>query len=139
MKIINLMFLSIVFLCLSCSNQKQSVLYFYADGSGNSYKITYTDNIKTVYYNPVKKHESSSGEYSGGVETTKEITESEYNSIKEKINNAITNKSIQNERREMGTGLISIESDKEKITYIIKYNSKEQKEIEQLLKSIISK
>ncbi len=137
MKLINLMFLSIVFLCLSCSTQKQNVLYFYADGSGNSYKITYNDDVKTVYYNPVKKHESSSGEYSGGVETTKEITQSEYDLIKEKINNAIANKNIQNERREMGTGLISIEKGNEKSIYIIKYNSKEQKEIEQLLKSII--
>jgi len=109
--------------------------YTYLDGSANKYEL-----IKGVLeYNPVKKENSSSGEYSGGTPKKITVTSDEIKSLKAAFEKAIKAKPEQQEKREMMTGMVIKEKKKKKTEVILKSDSAAKKELEELLKKLISK
>ena len=135
----NLKNLKLVFLCLSliwfygCTVEKKIT---YADGSGNIYEISGSEEIY-LEYNPVKPQMSSSGIYDGGDYRKIKISSSDYENIWTSINKALENKAIQIKERVMGSGLIVIQENDNKSSYIIKSGCQEQLEIEELLKEVM--
>lgn len=124
-------------LTLGCK-MNNNVIYTYSDGSNNSYIVDSTGE-KFLEYKPVKPHSSSSGTYDGGEYSKVKITESQYKKITSTFNNAIANKQTQIENRVMGSGLIIIQKNENKTTYILKPNSPEQLELEKMLKEMLKK
>ncbi|MBN2444526.1 MAG: hypothetical protein JXJ04_24405 [Spirochaetales bacterium] len=109
-------------------------MYTIADGNGNLYIITTT----TVEYTPISPAMSSSGIYSGGEYKKPEITTTQYNQIKHKINSILANKSILINTRIKGSGLITITgANNKKETYLIKPAAPEFTDLEDSLKKII--
>lgn len=90
--------------------------YTYADGSGNAYKIT-ADSIE---YIPIKKENSSSGEYSGGEPVKKAITPTQFDVLVTMLKGIVNDKTIHIENREMMTGLVRVEYDKESDVVLFK-------------------
>lgn len=109
--------------------------YTYLDGSGNKYELIGTE----LEYNPVKKENSSSGEYSGGVQKKVSVTSEEIQLVKAAFEKAIKAKTEQQENREMMTGMVIKEKKKKKTEVILKSNSEAKKELEEILKKLISK
>ena len=109
--------------------------YTYLDGSGNKYELIGTE----LEYNPVKKENSSSGEYSGGVQKKVSVTAEEIKLVKAAFEKAIKAKTEQQENREMMTGMVIKEKKKKKTEVILKSNSEAKKELEEVLKKLISK
>ena len=122
-------------LTLGCK-MNNNLIYTYSDGSGNSYIINSTGE-KILEYNPVKPHSSSSGTYDGGNYRKIKINESQFSKITSSFNKAIVNKKNQIENRVMGSGLIIIQENKNKKTYILKPGSIEQLELEKTLKEFL--
>lgn len=116
--------------------EKTKTIYSYSDGSGNTYVVA-ADGKKTIEYKPVTPEMSSSGIYSGGDYIKKEISQSQYESIISSLQKAIKNKKIHIKDRVKTSGMITIEKNKLKKTYIIKPKCKEQVNIEKVLKEII--
>lgn len=130
-------FLSPGFLSIYGENShKGKTIYSYGDGSGNTYVVA-ADGKKTVEYKPVTPEMSSSGIYSGGDYVKKEISQSQYQDIVSSLQKAVKNKKIHIKERVKTSGLITVQKNKTKKVYIIKPNSKEQINIEKVLKEII--
>jgi len=108
----------------------------YADGSGNTYIISGSEEI-FLEYNPIKPFMSSSGVYDGGDYKKMKISQLDYDNIMKIINKAIANKSIHIENRVKGSGLIIIQVNDSENSYIIKSASQEQLQIEELFKKIL--
>ncbi len=102
----------------------------YVDGNNNTYLITPT----SLDYQPIDQMMSSSGNYDGGEPVTKEIDETQYAAIQTAIEAAIKNTAAHIEKREMGSGWISVKGGG---SYKIAYRAKEKAEIEKTLKGII--
>lgn len=109
--------------------------YTYLDGSANKFELNGTN----LEYTPVKKENSSSGEYSGGVQKKVTVTSEEINLIKAAFEKAIKAKTEQQEKREMMTGMVIKEKKKKKTEVILKSDSASKKELEELLKKLITK
>jgi hypothetical protein len=109
--------------------------YTYLDGSGNKYELIKSE---LVFY-PVKKENSSTGEYSGGVWKKVSITAEEIKLVKAAFEKAIKAKSEQQQDREMMSGLVMKEKKKKKTEVILKSDSEAKKELEEVLKKLISK
>jgi hypothetical protein len=109
--------------------------YAYLDGSGNKYELIKGE----LEYNPVKKENSSSGEYSGGVQKKVTLTSDEISLLKDTFEKGIKATSDHQENREMMTGMIIKGKKKKSTNVILKSNSAAKKEIEELLKKLISK
>lgn len=124
---------SLLFLLMSTALYSQN--YFYLDGSANKYELNGTN----LEYTPVKKENSSSGEYSGGTPKKVTVTSEEIKLLKAAFDKAIKAKSEQQENREMMTGMVIKEKKKKKTEIILKSDSAAKKELEDLLKKIISK
>ena len=108
--------------------------YTYMDGSGNKYELI--GNM--LHYAPVKKENSSSGEYSGGEPAEIEISSSDVKKIKSLINKAVKATDDQIEHREMGTGMIIHNAQKGEKIYILKMDSAPKKDLEEFLKSLVN-
>jgi hypothetical protein len=110
------------------------VNYIYSDGSSNNYII----NEKQISYDPLKKENSSSGEYSGGEAKTKAISKSDFEKISILFKEAFAAKAEQQADRAMMTGLL-IQKKGKKTTQqvVIKPNSPYVGKIEALLKSLL--
>ncbi|MBC7863470.1 MAG: hypothetical protein IAF38_10875 [Bacteroidia bacterium] len=104
----------------------------YADGSGNVYVI----KKESIEYIPVKKENSSSGEYSGGEPLSKSITEEAWTKTKKEFDSLFKNKKIQIKNRMMGTGLLSI-TKKGKETIVLIAKSPEMENLEKSLKKLL--
>jgi hypothetical protein len=109
--------------------------YTYLDGSANKYELNGTN----LEYTPVKKENSSSGEYSGGVQKKVTVTSEEIKLVKAAFEKAIKAKTEQHDKREMMTGMVIKEKKKKKTEVILKSDSVAKKELEELLKKLISK
>lgn len=109
--------------------------YVYLDGSGNKYELI----GDTLEYNPVKKENSSSGEYSGGEYKKVKVTSEQKKQLKAVFEKAIKAKEEQQENREMMTGMVIREKKKKKKEVILKSNSIAKAELEKLLKEVLYK
>ena len=117
----------------SCMND--SLVYEYADGNGNTYKLQPT----SLEYVPVKKKESSSGMYSGGEAKTVTITAEQYKNISALLESALSNAAIHIKDRVMMSGVVRVVSTEHKRSCIIKPGSDDLLRIEQTLKEIITR
>jgi len=131
MKITNFLLIISLILITNCKTMNITSLE-YADGSGNIYKL----NKNSIEYLPVKPENSSSGFYSDGVATKKEITEQEFFNIEKIFQKTIENKEIQIENRIKTSGVITIEKSNKSETIIIS-KSPEQTQIEKELKKLL--
>lgn len=109
--------------------------YAYLDGSGNKYELIKGE----LEYNPVKKENSSSGEYSGGVQKKVTVTPEEIKLIKASFEKAIMATSEQQENREMMTGMVIRNKKNKEKKVILKPDSATKKELEELLKKYMAK
>lgn len=109
--------------------------YAYLDGSGNKYELI----GDALEYNPVKKENSSSGEYSGGEYKKVEVSTEQKKQLKAAFEKGIKAKEEQQENRAMMTGMIIREKKKKKKEVILKSDSVAKAELEKLLKEILSK
>jgi len=114
----------------------QTAEYTYIDGNGNKYEITGNQ----MHYVPVKKENSSSGEYSGGEPGEYELNSDDTKKLKKLLSDAMKATDDHHTDREMGTGLIIHlnKKNKEKMV-ILKMDSKSKNDIETFLKSLTSK
>ena len=108
----------------------------YADGNGNVFLITIQDETY-LEYKPVRREESSSGEYDGGKPVRKKLTSDEWAKIKSLIDAAVSNKTIRIENRVMGSGLISISEGSDTKIYFIRGNSTEAVALESCLRTFL--
>lgn len=109
--------------------------YVYLDGSGNKYEF-----IKgKLEYIPVKPENSSSGEYSGGTAKTVDVCSQDVSLLKLAFEKAIKATTEQQENREMMTGMVIRGKKNKELSVILKSDSVSKKELEELLKKILSK
>ncbi|MFI5203379.1 MAG: hypothetical protein ACHQF2_02695 [Flavobacteriales bacterium] len=108
--------------------------YGYADGSGNVYKLT-SDNLE---YIPVKKENSSSGEYSGGEPAKVSVSKAQFDVLVSMMKGIILDKSIHIENREMMTGMIRVSYDDESDVTLFKKGDR-MALLENALKFILNK
>lgn len=104
----------------------------YADGSWNVYEI----KKESIEYIPVKKENSSTGNYSGGEPVSKSITEEAWEKIKTEFDAVYTNKKIQIKDRVMGSGMLLIIKKGKQSTVLIG-KSPEMESLEMSLKKLI--
>lgn len=109
-----------------------SIKYF--DFSNNRYSI-WPDRI---HFLPTRPEESSSGVYSGGEEKEREISWEVYAKILTASKAIVKHKYLMMEKRNMLTGLLSIEENGEMNSYILK-RSAELKELVELMKVALGK
>ena len=108
----------------------------YLDGSGNEYIINYKPKI-TIEYIPVKPLQSSSGIYDGGEYVKTEISEQQFNKILSTLRAAIDNGKILINDRVKSSGMIILQEENKKNTYILEPGSKEIENIEKTLRYFI--
>ena len=104
----------------------------YYDGSANGY--IFAQN--TVEYIPVKREESSSLTYSGGLPFKRTLDERTYRQLANALNEAIAAKSIHIPDRVMGSGVISIKCSDQSRHWIIAPRSAELDKVESLLQDL---
>lgn len=114
---------------MTCTKQTGDMNFSYADGSNN----TYTLENKSLSYDPIKPHESSSGEYDGGTAKTKELTEKDITGLKVLVDRAINCNNCHTDKRMMMTGLLKINENK----YILLNRSAEKEALEKLLGELL--
>jgi len=124
--------LAALFFSACMSNQ---VVYHYADGSGNVYRLKGT----TLSYDPVTPAESSTGTFSGGVPKTVSITSLQAEAIIRAIEKGMSTTAEQTETRAKGTGAITVVSGSKRRDCILKMNSQAKGDIEFLLKGYLQK
>ncbi len=107
--------------------------YFYSDGNGNAYTIS----GDTLSYNPVDPMHSSSGNYSGGEARDLIMDEAQKKQIIDLLRDAISKPEIQEDKRRMGTGMITILQGEEMERYIIRWRTEEQRKIEVALSGFL--
>lgn len=113
----------------------KDMIYKYSDGSGNTFII----NKNRIEFQPVKKESSSTGYYDMGDVKLKEISGSDFKSIKKLFEDAIKSKEDHIENRIMTSGqIIVIESKEMKKRYILSPKSKYKSEIEEKLNNLIT-
>jgi len=118
-------------------NNKQKKICEYADGSGNKYIIK--NDLKIfIEYIPIKPHLSSSGFYDGGDYKKKELTKLDFNKIYSIFKEALRNKENHIESRIKTSGLLTLQEDDKKKSCILKPNSRDLLEIENLLQDIMN-
>lgn len=127
--------LSFLLFCFTFSAESKTCIYSYIDGSGNKYELI----GDSLHYTPVKKENSSSGEYSGGVAKTVKVTAEESASLKSMFEKAIKTEDQQQENREMGTGLVVRQKGKKETSVILKMSAAAKIDLEQTLKKVLSK
>lgn len=106
--------------------------YIYIDGNNNTYSL----RGDTLNYYPVKKINSSSGQYDGGDSKSIQLDKDQIEKLIDLFNLTLNNIDIHQKKREMGCGtLVVIESKNEQRIYI-KRNAQEKIQMEQYLKEL---
>lgn len=104
--------------------------YDYYDGAGNKYEIK---ELKLSYF-PIKKEESSSGTYDGGVAYTKELTKLDLVKFVDVFERALWNEKGHSSRREMGCGTIRKYQMNELVSQVyLRRNSSSMLEIDKMI------
>ena len=96
------------------------VRIIFSDGNSNVYKISQT----SISYTPVTKEESSSGIYSGGESKIASLSKEKFANIFINAESMISNKTITTDKRQKGTGQITIEFKTSKRNAIIPMDTK---------------
>lgn len=107
----------------------------YVDGNGNKYLIVSAKKDATIEYIPIKKAESSSGEYSGGEPYKITITIAEHKELNDLLRKASKDDSQLIAERNMGCGTIILP----KTRYFLKMDSFYKTSIEKKLKELKTK
>lgn len=109
--------------------------YIYTDGNNNTYSL----KGDTLKYNPVKKINSSSGQYDGGEIKTIKLNAGQIETLTSLFDTALKTTNIHIQQREMGCGtLAKIKPDNEQRAYL-KMNAEEKIEIEKYLLQLLGK
>ena len=124
------LFSILIFSLLTISmSESAKKTYLYIDGNNNDYLI----NTDSIYYNPVTKNESSSGEYSGGEPKSDKLTAEEFSKIESQMKSIVKDKKNQIDNRLMGCGTLVIGNK----SLFIDANSPLKTELENYLKSCL--
>jgi hypothetical protein len=115
------------------TNNMKSMQLTYADGSGNTWKIT----KNSLSYKPVKPEMSSSGIYDGGEEAHKSLSDSDFQMLKAEFEKIFNHKEIQIQNRIMTSGMLSISDKNGNVNKIIIRSGKEMYDLEKILKDLI--
>lgn len=108
--------------------------YVYSDGNSNSYTL----DEKKLVYTPVNPEESSSGTYSGGKGKRAEITKDTFKKLSTLLDQVVSEKEQQQEKREMGTALIAKYSKgKLRKKAILKMNASNKQKVENAFKEVL--
>lgn len=107
----------------------------YADGSGNLYRVG-GGSEKMIEYIPVKPEFSSSGLYDGGAPVTRSLTGEQYGLIVSGFKRSFAARSSHIANRVKMSGLVVIRDRRGERSIILAPRSKEQADIEKLLKSV---
>ncbi len=105
----------------------------YSDGNGNHYKITPT----RIVYTPITPEMSSSGTYSGGEPADKTISKSDFEKVYNEFELIFKEKTLHIEYRIKTSGRLVINKGQADEKKVIIKSSKEQEELEILLKSLL--
>lgn len=122
---------------ISAQNQQlntKNMILEYSDGNGNFYKIT----IGSIVYKPVTAEMSSSGIYDGGKPSEKTITETEFLEVKKIFDAIFANTNIHIQHRIKTSGKLTVKNNTNTMKEVIIAISSEQKELENLLKQLLS-
>ncbi|KAL6068771.1 hypothetical protein QOT17_007952 [Balamuthia mandrillaris] len=91
-------------------NMTESIVY--VDGVGNSYTVTYNpaegSTSAHLHYHGLTPMESSSGEYDGGPDVSKEITLAQWEELKRKAEKLAAQTSVHQKYRMKGTSIIRL-------------------------------
>ncbi|MBV1924813.1 MAG: hypothetical protein KUG68_12385 [Flavobacteriaceae bacterium] len=118
-----------------CKDEQLKMNYTYVDQNNNRYSI----NHLTIDYRPIKASESSSGTYDGGEEKKVSITEEEYSEITSIAEDFLSNKELENQKREMLTAILySIDQHENKRKVILR-SSEKRTLLEKILKEALKK
>jgi hypothetical protein len=109
--------------------------YTYADGSANHYVIS----ASSLQYIPVKPEESSTGMYSGGDPADVKLTEEQFKSVQQLLENAISATGNHITDRIKMSGAITRITASDTVTIILKPGVPEQAALESALKQLIKK
>jgi hypothetical protein len=110
----------------------KAVLYSYIDGSGNAYYIT--KNL--TQYNPMTAKYSSSGFYDGGEAAKIVLPPEQFEAIRVIIQQVQQNESDHIPNRLKESGKICLHQQSE--TFILGYSTTSKKELETILKKIMT-
>lgn len=125
-----LCFLTLLTACMHAQPQ-----YTYADGSANHYVIT----VSSLQYIPVKPEESSTGMYSGGEPAEVNLTEEQFENLKQLLENGIAATGNHIPDRIKMSGAITRTAKSDTITIILKPGAPEQVALESALKQLLKK
>ncbi len=132
--------LSFGFVLIHCNSNKSisqmnTQKISYVDGNGNRYSLI----GNKLTYDPVQPINSSSGTYSGGDPASIELNEEQIEQLLKTISEARENKADHTEKRTMGSATIFIYVEDEPHRFMLKMRSVSKKNIEKILKELISK
>ena len=88
-------------------------------------------------FQPIKREESSSGMYDGGIPVKRKISSGEFANVKALIEAAVANENIRITNRVMGSGLIAVSDGSGKKMYLIRGDSPENKDLESYLRGLL--
>lgn len=108
---------------------KSTIGFIYTDGNNNTYTLT---NL-LLAYDAIQPNESSSGEYSGGTDQTKELSKETSTTLNSLANQVMQDKTSHIKTREMGCGTLTIG----KKTVFIRSNADLKNQLETKLKEAL--
>jgi hypothetical protein len=110
----------------------KAVIYSYIDGSGNAYYIT----KELIQYDPITAKNSSSGFYDGGKAAKIVLSSEQFETIELIIQQVRQNDSDHILSRVKGSGQIRLHYENEH--FILGYNTTSKKDLEVILKKIVT-
>lgn len=119
---------------LLVATDAEIIRYRYADGSGNTYTVHVKEKI--VEYQPIRRHESSSGSYDGGKLLNKKLDDSRLKQLVKSFHEALENKIDHIDNRIMTSGMLTVITKQQIKSTILKPKSESIHKIEKLLKNI---
>lgn len=110
----------LLFLTMAFTNAKANsntdTVYTYYDAARNKYVLKGNE----LEYTPVKASESSSGIYSGGIYSSKVITEKESQEVVKLFKAALSNKKAQTNKNIKPNAAVEIDAGNKKINFLLK-------------------
>ncbi|MBX2965682.1 MAG: hypothetical protein KF845_06010 [Cyclobacteriaceae bacterium] len=132
-KLRSLLMLCLATLLFSCMSQTPH--YNYADGNANQYFVT----AFSLQYVPVKPEESSTGMYSGGEPAEIQLTQKQFNDLRQLFEKAISATSSHITDRVKMSGQVTRTTTSDTVMIILQPNAPEQIALESALKGLLGK
>lgn len=123
-------FLILLGFLIQCTMPASDSIFYYTDQNNNRYTIS----PDTLSYLPIKKENSSSGEYDGGESATVALSKKEYKTISEKALELLADTSKHTNKRMMMTSIIALKEPSERATLV---KSKKRTDFENLLNELL--